>query len=107
MFRTSTNLEFQNRHPKTLSTFGVFQSTGSSGGRGGGGLGGRGGGIFFLNISDTLDIEGTLSANGDKYAGSYAGGGSGGSILIRTNLFEGSGTVQVRLTTTTTTTMNF
>lgn len=71
---------------------------GSSGGKGGGGhSGGRGGGIFFLNISDSLDIEGTLSANGDKFQGSRAGGGSGGSILIRTNLFEGSGTVQVRL----------
>ena len=74
--------------------------TGSSGGRGGGGDGGRGGGIFFLNISDTLDIEGILSASGAHYAGSYSGGGSGGSILIRTNLFEGSGTVQVSLTTT-------
>ena len=70
--------------------------TGSSGGKGGSGqLGGRGGGIFFLNISDTLDIEGTLSANGDNYVTSYAGGGSGGSILIRTKMFEGSGTVQV------------
>lgn len=70
--------------------------TGSSGGKGGSGqLGGRGGGIFFLNISDTLDIEGTLSANGDNYVGSYAGGGSGGSILVRTKMFEGSGTVQV------------
>ena len=70
--------------------------TGSSGGKGGSGqLGGRGGGIFFLNISDTLDIEGTLSANGDNYVASYAGGGSGGSILIRTKMFEGSGTIQV------------
>ena len=71
-------------------------STGSSGGKGsGGGHGGRGGGILFLNISDTLDIEGTLSADGDNYVGSYAGGGSGGSILIRTVTLEGSGTVQV------------
>lgn len=72
------------------------RTTGSSGGKGsGGGHGGRGGGILFLNISDTLDIEGTLSADGDNYVGSYAGGGSGGSILIRTVTLEGSGTVQV------------
>ena len=58
-------------------------------------MGGRGGGILFFNISNTLDIEGTLSASGDNYVGSQAGGGSGGSILIRTVLFEGSGTVQV------------
>ena len=31
----------------------------------------------------------------DNYVASYAGGGSGGSILIRTKMFEGSGTVQV------------
>lgn len=75
---------------------GDFRSTGSSGGKGsGGGLGGRGGGILFLNISNTLDIEGTLSADGDNYVGSDAGGGSGGSILIRTVTLEGSGTVQV------------
>ena len=58
-------------------------------------MGGRGGGILFLNISDTLDIEGTLSADGDNHVGSEAGGGSGGSILIRTVTLEGSGTVQV------------
>ena len=74
-----------------------FQSIGSSGGKGSNGKpGGRGGGIFFLNVSDTLDIEGTISVNGDKYGdGDNSGGGSGGSILIRTVTFEGSGTVQV------------
>ena len=50
---------------------------------------------MFLNISHTLDIEGTLSANGDNFRGGSSGGGSGGSILVRTQLFEGSGTVQV------------
>ena len=73
-----------------------FTSAGSSGGMGkSGSQGGRGGGIFLLNISNTLDVEGTLSANGDDYGGPYAGGGSGGSILVKTKTFEGSGTLQV------------
>ena len=76
----------------------IFKSTGSSGGKGSSGAhGGRGGGILFLNISDTLDIEGILSVDGANNGGSEAGGGSAGSILIRTVLLEGSGTVQVTL----------
>lgn len=69
---------------------------GSSGGAGSPNYpGGRGGGIFALYVNDTLDIEGTVRANGDRYGGSFAGGGSGGSILIKTNKLEGSGLVQV------------
>lgn len=56
--------------------------------------GGRGGGILFLNISNTLDIEGTIRVNGGD-GGIYAGGGSGGSVLIKTKYLEGSGTTQV------------
>lgn len=69
---------------------------GSSGGQGmSNSPGGRGGGIFALYVNGTLDIEGTIRANGDKYGGAYAGGGSGGSILIKAAKLEGSGLVQV------------
>lgn len=71
-------------------------NVGSSGGAGSqGSLGGRGGGIIVLNINHTLDIEGTIRANGDRWIGSFAGGGSGGSILIKTGKLEGTGIVQV------------
>ncbi|KAK3724602.1 hypothetical protein QZH41_005193 [Actinostola sp. cb2023] len=73
-----------------------FKYDGSSGGAGlSSSPGGRGGGIFALYVNHTLDIEGTIRANGDKYGGTYAGGGSGGSILIKTTNLEGSGLVQV------------
>jgi len=48
-----------------------------------------------LYVKNTLDIEGTIRANGGKYGGSFAGGGSGGSVLIKTDKLEGSGLVQV------------
>ena len=50
---------------------------------------------MFLNVSDTLDIEGDVHANGENYGDAYSGGGSGGSIMIKTRVFEGSGSVQV------------
>lgn len=34
-------------------------------------------------------------ANGANYSGALSGGGSGGSILIKTHVFEGSGSIQV------------
>lgn len=79
-----------------LYTYVSFSTVGSSGGAGSSSSpGGRGGGIFALYVNHTLDIEGTIRANGDKYGGAYAGGGSGGSILIRTTRLEGSGLIQV------------
>jgi hypothetical protein len=65
------------------------------GSSGGSSAGGRGGGIFSLNITSTLDIEGTIRVNGGN-GGASAGGGSGGSILITTDHLEGSGLAQVK-----------
>jgi len=70
-------------------------------GSGGGGgwssaNGGDGGGAIFLNITDTLNIIGNITANGetgdeDSLAG--AGGGSGGSIYMRTATITGTGNI--------------
>jgi len=50
--------------------------------------GGRGGGVLYLNVSDTLSVNGEITADGKAPAeGHHAGGGSGGSILIHTNRF--------------------
>lgn len=53
---------------------------------------GAGGGAIKLNVSDTLDLSGTISANGDA-GNKYDGGGSGGSVWIVTSaLKDSSGT---------------
>ena len=69
---------------------------GSSGGKGGlNSNGGVGGGILFLNISDRVTVNGKLRVNGENAPGSYAGGGSGGSLYLVTKRFDGSGLIQV------------
>lgn len=72
---------------------------GSGGGNIGNRLGGAGGGAIILEISDTLTINGIVSANGENgqwriiYIAPATGAGSGGSIYIRTNVLEGSGKI--------------
>ncbi|MCK6547237.1 hypothetical protein L6R52_15405 [Myxococcota bacterium] len=46
--------------------------------------GGNGGGVLRLDISDSIELDGTLSANGIGGGSNYAGG-AGGSIWISTN----------------------
>lgn len=60
----------------------------------GGGSGGLGGGIIRMSVRGTLQIDGTISCNGDNGQQSRSGGGSGGSIWIDTSLMKGYGTVQ-------------
>jgi hypothetical protein len=54
-------------------------------GSGGGGtydeFGGNGGGAIRLELTDTVTLNGTLTANGQN-GGTYNGGGSGGAIFI-------------------------
>ena len=53
-----------------------------------------GGGILWIDIRNKLEIDGTISSNGENGTSS-TGGGSGGSIYIKTNHLEGKGIVQV------------
>ena len=65
---------------------------GSGGNGAGASYGGLGGGALHLVVTNTLIVNGTLSANGG--AGySRGGGGAGGSILIETGTFAGAGTI--------------
>ena len=71
---------------------------GSSGGAASDGLhwssGGAGGGAMRLLVSDTLRLDGQISANGLQGNGWRAGGGSGGSIYVTTGTLTGSGRFQ-------------
>jgi hypothetical protein len=55
--------------------------------------GGRGGGIFWLNVTEHIHIDGTISANGGEGLVPHAGGGSGGSVWIHCELVTGYGKV--------------
>jgi len=55
---------------------------GSGGGNHGNNKGGFGGGLIRLEVGGTLSVDGVLSANGQNYQGTYAGGGAGGGIYI-------------------------
>lgn len=58
--------------------------------------GGCGGGIIYFNITKEVKIDGVTSSSGQDGANTgYAGGGTGGSILIETALFDGSGSIEV------------
>ena len=67
------------------------------GSAGGGEYGGRGGGRIWLNVTDTIQIDGTISANGgsgETVLGKLSGGGSGGSIWLHCNTVTGFGMIQ-------------
>ncbi|HRH30774.1 MAG TPA: alkaline phosphatase D family protein [Candidatus Paceibacterota bacterium] len=80
-------------------------SLGSGGCYGGGspdldGSGGSGGGALKFNITTSIDIDGTLSANGDNArigtTNARYGAGSGGSIWINGGTLTGSGTISAK-----------
>ena len=67
------------------------------GSAGGGGGGGRGGGRIWLNATDTVYIDGTVTANagdGQSVGTVASGGGSGGSIWIHCYRITGYGQIQ-------------
>lgn len=69
------------------------ENFGSGGGSGYAGTypGGIGGGAILLNVAGSLQVDGIISANGRDGHGS--GGGSGGSVIIKTTVLKGSGTI--------------
>ena len=59
--------------------------------------GGFGGGLIFIGATGAVTVDGTLTANGGRYAsGSYGGGGSGGGILVLCDTFSGGASGVVR-----------
>ncbi|MDY6987285.1 MAG: hypothetical protein SWQ30_04435 [Thermodesulfobacteriota bacterium] len=68
----------------------------TSSGSGGGAYtagGGIGGGAMKLEATDTITVNGTVSANGDDCYQPCAGGGAGGSLWMVADTFEGTGTI--------------
>jgi hypothetical protein len=55
--------------------------------------GGNGGGRITINALDAVIVNGTMRANGGESAGSAAGDGSGGSVLIKASKLAGTGSI--------------
>ena len=75
-----------------------YATSPSSAGSGGGyyspySFGGSGGGVIHLTVTGTLQMDGTISANGGDGSGSGGGGGSGGSIWLAVGTLSGAGSI--------------
>lgn len=68
---------------------------GSGGGAAADNDGGDGGGLISLTVSDTVTIDGVITADGSDGTGTSegSGGGSGGGIYIFSDTLAGSGTI--------------
>jgi len=55
--------------------------------------GGSGGGAIRLTVTGTLQMDGTISANGGNGSGTGGGGGSGGSIWLTVGNLSGAGAI--------------
>jgi hypothetical protein len=62
-------------------------------------IGGRGGGRLEINVSHTLTVDGFLTSKGGDWKSYRAGGGSGGSVFIKTWTIDGDGTLDTSGTT--------
>ncbi len=71
--------------------FGSGGGTGASANPGGS----AGGGAIRISVGGTLNLDGTLSANGDAGQQDNSGGGAGGSLWISANTLTGLGTISV------------
>jgi hypothetical protein len=56
-------------------------------------FGGSGGGVIQLTVTGTLQMDGTISANGGNGSGLGGGGGSGGSIWLTVGNLSGAGAI--------------
>ena len=73
----------------------VLQPTdlGSGGGTSKGVIGGSGGGALQIRVSNTLQLDGTISASGGDFLTEGGGGGSGGSLWLKVGTLSGTGTI--------------
>lgn len=66
---------------------------GSSAGASTNGYGGAGGGAIRISASGTLDLSGSVTADGQASQAQNGGGGAGGSIYISAQTFNSAGTL--------------
>ena len=66
---------------------------GGAGGNGSGGTGGNGGGAVQIQVDGTLDLQGSIVANGANGTNSRSGGGAGGSIWLTAQNVIGTGLI--------------
>ncbi|MBT4917541.1 hypothetical protein HON58_03825, partial [Candidatus Peregrinibacteria bacterium] len=77
-----------------IANIATFGSGGGGRGSALSGNGGDGGGLVILTASGTLDIDGTITADGD--AGTdYAGGGAGGGVKLVADSITGDATASI------------
>ncbi|MEZ4267667.1 MAG: hypothetical protein R3F39_14910 [Myxococcota bacterium] len=74
--------------------------SGSGGGSGARSAGGAGGGVVRIAAGGTLTVDGTISAEGlaggDVASGGCGGGGAGGTIRLKADVFAGGGLLRAR-----------
>jgi len=78
------------------SSYGFLELPIDLGSGGGNENGGAGGGEIVIDVVEKINLAGQISANGQDGEGrsySNSGGGSGGGILISTNVLEGTGKI--------------
>jgi parallel beta-helix repeat protein len=73
-------------------TYGTIYEPTALGSGGGGGASGRGGGAIKLNVTNTLTVNGTITADGTRGIGNYPGG-SGGSVWLICDTLAGYGSI--------------
>ena len=56
-------------------------------------FGGSGGGVLSITVNGTLQVDGTISANGSNGSGTGGGGGSGGGIALTATTITGNGAI--------------
>jgi hypothetical protein len=69
----------------------AFGSSGGSGPTPDQEHGGRGGGILWINVTDTIQLDGEITSNGGDAEAPYSGGGSGGAIWLHCRTIKGTG----------------
>jgi hypothetical protein len=91
----ASGLGFNGAGGSTYGSQGFYQSIFGSGGGSYStfSFGGAGGGNIQLSVIGTLEVDGTISANGGSGIGTGGGGGSGGMVWLSSGILAGSGNI--------------
>ena len=87
---------FSNWQKSGGSSYDSILAPSQFGSGGGGNYGGFGGAALALNVTGSLRVDGTLTADGMAAANPQYGGGAGGSLWIHTGVLTGNGLIAAR-----------